>query len=57
MIPHLQEKFDEYSNFEIKKKRKIIAVISECLERNDLDDEVKKSIKQTIENSKNKVMN
>jgi len=45
-------KADEYSNFEIKKKRKI-AVISECLERNDLDDEVKKSIKQTIENLKN----
>lgn len=44
-------KADEYSNFEIKKKRKI-AVISECLERNDLDDEVKKSIKQTIENLK-----
>ncbi len=44
-------KADEYSNFEIKKKRKI-AVISECLERNDLDEEVKKSIKQTVENLK-----
>ena len=34
---------DKYSKFEIKKKRKI-AVISECLERNDVDEEVKKSI-------------
>ena len=42
-------KVDNYSKFEIKKKRKI-AVISECLEGNDVDEEVKKSIKQTIDN-------
>ena len=42
---------DEYSKFEIKKKRKI-AVILECLERKDVDEEVKKSIKQTIGNLK-----
>ena len=45
------KKIDEYSKLEEKKKRKI-AVILECLERSDLDKEIRKRIKQTIENLK-----
>ena len=44
-------KVDNYTCFKIKEKRRI-AVLSDCLERDGLDNEIKKSIEQTIEKLK-----
>ena len=44
-------KVDNYTFFKTKEKRKI-AVLSDCLERDGLDNEIKKSIEQTIEKLK-----
>ena len=44
-------KVDNYTCFKTKEKRKI-AVLSDCLERDGLDNEIKKSIEQTIEKLK-----
>jgi len=44
-------KVDNYTSFKTKEKRKI-AVLSDCLEREGLDNEIKKSIEQTIEKLK-----
>ena len=47
--PRHQEKLISTLSLKLRKKEKSL-VISECLERNDVDEEVKKSIKQTIDN-------
>ena len=44
-------KVDNYTCFKTKEKRKI-AVLSDCLESDGLDNEIKKSIEQTIEKLK-----
>ena len=44
-------KVDNYTCFNTNKKRKI-AVLSDCLDRDGLDNEIKKSIEKTIEKLK-----